>query len=144
MGNIYYESDKLPVFDWKLESEQKKIGEYTCYKAIFNHVYESSSIVQNPNGGFERKTTNDTSRVTAWYCPQIPVMNGPERFWGLPGLILELTRPSFYSKNPVTLYCTEIALNPKEGVDIKKPKPKKVFTEKELYIEVKRLRGNQY
>lgn len=54
---------------WKIEPEQKKIDEYLCRKAV---------------------GMLDTITVTAWYSEQIPVNDGPDIFWGLPGLILEV------------------------------------------------------
>ena len=51
---------------WELLSEEKKIGNYSCKKAI--------------------NDKNDT----AWYCPEIPINDGPYLFQGLPGLILEI------------------------------------------------------
>ena len=54
--------------------------------------------------------------VTAWYTPQIPVSSGPESYWGLPGLILEL------NADRTTMLCTEIVINPSEAVTIEKPK----------------------
>ena len=53
--------------------------------------------------------------VEAWYTPQIPVAQGPAEFWGLPGLILEV------SAQNTTLLCTEIVLNPDEKVKIQAP-----------------------
>jgi GLPGLI family protein len=53
--------------------------------------------------------------VVAWYSPQIPVSAGPDRYWGLPGLILEL------NAGRTTMLCTEIVLNPSEKIEIQKP-----------------------
>lgn len=59
---------KLPVIDWKIESEEKKIGNFTAQKAV---------------ASFRGRT------YTAWFCPVIPVSDGPWKLQGLPGLILE-------------------------------------------------------
>ena len=56
--------------EWKLISEKKKIGNYSCNKAI-----------------------NDKN-IIAWYCPEIPVNDGPYLFQGLPGLIMEIETTS--------------------------------------------------
>ena len=53
--------------------------------------------------------------VVAWYSPQIPVSAGPDRYWGLPGLILEL------SFDRTVMLCTEIVLNPEQKIEIQKP-----------------------
>ena len=34
-SKLFLIKDKLKKLDWKLESETKNIGEYTCYKATF-------------------------------------------------------------------------------------------------------------
>ena len=56
--------------EWKLISEEKKVGNYPCKKAV-----------------------NDKN-ITAWYCPDIPVNDGPYLYQGLPGLILEIEMPT--------------------------------------------------
>src|SRR5690606_24946090 len=83
---IFYDPNSLSDADlivqyedlkWELIDEQKKIGNYVCYKA------NSEMVIKNTQGNFHRK-------VVAWYCPDIPVDYGPSRFGGLPGLILEV------------------------------------------------------
>ena len=51
--------------------------------------------------------------VTAWYTLDIPVSHGPGDYWGLPGLILEI------SDDNTQILCTKIVMNPKEKVDLK-------------------------
>ncbi|MFD2551981.1 GLPGLI family protein [Bizionia sediminis] len=63
--------------------------------------------------------------VTAWYTPQIPVNNGPAEYWGLPGLILEV------SADRTTILCSKIVLNPAEKEAIKKPSKGKEVTRQE-------------
>jgi GLPGLI family protein len=53
---------------------------------------------------------------------QIPVQHGPAEFWGLPGLILEV------SAENTTLLCSEIISNPKEKQKIIPPKKGTVIT----------------
>lgn len=65
----------------------------------------------------EPKDTN----IVVWYTPEIPVSQGPDQYWGLPGLILEA------NNGHTILLCSKIVLNPKEKTEIKKPnKGKKV------------------
>jgi GLPGLI family protein len=51
--------------------------------------------------------------VTAWYTPEIPVNQGPENYWGLPGLILEV------GDGKTIILCSKVVLNAKEKVEIK-------------------------
>lgn len=68
-GRNFLIKEALKPINWKLENEQKQIGGYICRKA-------SASI--------------DTMKIIAWYCPDIAINDGPDIFWGLPGLILEV------------------------------------------------------
>lgn len=63
--------------------------------------------------------------VTAWYTMDVPVPQGPENYWGLPGLILEV------SDGKTTILCSKIVINPKDRKEIKAPKNGKVVTQKE-------------
>ena len=51
--------------------------------------------------------------VEAWYTPQIPVGHGPAEYWGLPGLILEV------SAGNTTMLCSKIVMNPAEKEKIR-------------------------
>ena len=119
---------------WELGTESKKIGQYTVYKATMTTVdtkIDWGGIFRRGRNQ-EKDTTNTEDKeaekilnVTAWYSPQIPVSSGPESYWGLPGLILEL------SAGDTVMLCTEIAINPEESISIEKPtKGQKVTREK--------------
>ena len=69
----------------------------------------------------------DTLQVTVWFTPEIPVSHGPENYYGLPGLILEVQNQGR------TLICEKIELNPSaDPVEIVKPKKGKVITQAEF------------
>jgi GLPGLI family protein len=55
------------------------------------------------------------TEVEAWYTLQIPLKHGPAEYWGLPGLILEV------SAGKTTILCSEIIINPKEKISIEAP-----------------------
>lgn len=65
----YLLSEPLTDFGWNLVNEEKKINDYTCKKAV-----------------------DASGTVTAWYCPDIEVKDGPGIYYGLPGLILQIEK----------------------------------------------------
>ncbi len=128
-GKKFLISDDGKKPEWKLGSETKKIGNYTCYKATLikeENAFSFSSFGRRGNNNQDDKKKEEekpkTVLVTAWYTPQIPVSQGPGEFWGLPGLILEV------SSGRTTVLCTEITMNPKEKVALKMPKKGKKVT----------------
>jgi GLPGLI family protein len=109
MGKEFLVKDSLASLNWKMEAETRVIGGYTCYKATA--VKEASKTdfrnfrpkkeeepKKDADKPAEAKKTNFMDAVelpkeitiTAWYTPEIPVNQGPEGYWGLPGLILEV------------------------------------------------------
>ena len=125
--------DELKTKEWEITSETKQIGNYMAQKAIYTDTKERKMIsFSNTNGDKESNepvTVTDTIKVEAWYTPQIPVSQGPESYWGLPGLILEVT-------NGTTNYvCTKVVLNPEEEIVIKRPSKGKKVTREELKAE---------
>lgn len=120
---------------WELGTETKKIGQYTCYKATMTKEDTSidwgSMFGRGRNNTAKKDSTKTDAKesapkkrilsITAWYTPQVPVSAGPDTYWGLPGLILEL------SAGRTTMLCTEITINPDDAIAIKTPtKGKKV------------------
>lgn len=63
--------------------------------------------------------------ITAWYTPEIPINQGPEGYWGLPGLILEV------NDGKTIILCSKVVLNSKDKADIKAPTKGKVVSQKE-------------
>lgn len=129
--------DELESREWELTDEVKTIGDYQAYKAIFTDIRERTivSLSSSPDGDKtedEMKPTvvSDTIKIEAWYTPQIPVSQGPGNYWGLPGLILEL------SDGTTTYACTKVVLNPEDGVKIKQPNKGKKVTREELKAEI--------
>ena len=71
--------NKKVFYEWSLLQETKMIDGYKCYKATSPSISSTGE-----------KSINYKFNITAWYCPKIPIHNGPKEFGGLPGLILEL------------------------------------------------------
>lgn len=130
-------NDTLNKREWELTDEVKTIGNYQAYKAIYTDIRESRSISFNSesDGDVSKEEMKpeikmDTTSIVAWYTPQIPVSQGPDDYWGLPGLILEV------SDGRTTYACTKVVLNPEEGVKIKQPSKGKKVTRAELREEM--------
>ena len=125
MGKVFLIKDNLEAYDWKLTGETKNIGNYTCYKAVYEREDESIEINMIDGEVKEEKVTKKRTLV-AWYTPDVPISNGPSNYGGLPGLILEV------NDGDQTIVCSEIILNPKEVKEIKEPTKGKVVTRKEF------------
>ncbi|WP_411895794.1 GLPGLI family protein [Winogradskyella sp. A2] len=138
-GKQFLIKDDLKPLEWKMGNETKQIGQYTCFKATATKVvdeFDWRSMRRRPPPPPKKKDSsksrdeakaesNDpmdeievpkTIEVVAWYTPQIPINQGPDDYWGLPGLILEV------NADRTTILCTKIVMNPEEKEDIDKPK----------------------
>jgi len=129
-GKKFLVKDKLQEIDWKMESESKVIGKYTCFKATAS-VPTSELTWFDFSWGDLRKTDDtaaseiEMTQIEAWYSLQIPVSHGPGEYWGLPGLILEV------SAGNTTMLCSKIVMNPKEVIEIEVPSKGKEVTKGE-------------
>ncbi len=147
MGKEFLIKDALPQLEWKMESETKQVGGYTCYKATAMKPVEGSDFRNMRAKDEEKKDEKKEEKkqqstnfmegfempkeilITAWYTPEIPVNQGPEGYWGLPGLILEV------NDGKTIILCSKVVMNAKEKAEIKAPKVGKVVTQKE-YDEI--------
>ncbi|MDG2484128.1 MAG: GLPGLI family protein [Flavobacteriaceae bacterium] len=136
-GKKFLVKDQLQPMTWTLGNETKKIGNYTCFKATtFIPTddllwYSFSWSRMRTTNDSEEKTTEeddksvDITEVEAWYTPQIPVRHGPSEYWGLPGLILEV------SAGETTMLCSKIVINPSDVIEIEAPSKGSVVTKSE-------------
>ena len=127
-GKKFLVKDKLQKIDWTLGKESKQIGNYLCFKAtsfiptddLLWYSFSWSRMRSTDNQDAEDEENNepevDVTQIEAWYTPQIPIGHGPSEYWGLPGLILEV------SAGGTTMLCSKIVINPVEAVEIEAPK----------------------
>jgi len=66
---LYY-SEPTTIFDWRLGSASKKIAGYLCKNAYLTYAGR---------------------KYEAWFTAEIPISDGPYKFTGLPGLIVQLS-----------------------------------------------------
>ena len=127
-GKKFLVKDNLQEINWTLGSASKKIGNYNCYKAttfiptddLLWYSFSWSRMRSNDDSGSSTDNDSDSqvevTQVEAWYTPEIPVRHGPSDYWGLPGLILEV------SAGETTMLCTKIVINPSNKIKIEGPK----------------------
>uniref|UniRef100_UPI0040496601 GLPGLI family protein n=1 Tax=Flavobacterium sp. TaxID=239 RepID=UPI0040496601 len=120
--DYFYVKEKKATLNWELENETKKIGNYTCNKAVCQ---------------FRGRT------YIAWYTNEIPVSFGPWKLQGLPGLILEAYTPN----EEVYIYAKKIEYptnNPTPIVKIKNSNNSKWLTYNEYLLLTEKLIQNTY
>ena len=143
MGKEFLIKDSLPNLQWKMEGETRVIGGYNCFKATAVRVASKTDFrnfrpkkedvaTTKPADAAKKTSLLDAldmpkeTIITAWYTPEIPVNQGPENYWGLPGLILEV------NDGKTVILCSKVVLNPKVKTEIKASTKGKVTTQKEF------------
>jgi len=143
-GKQFLVKDKLQVIEWKLGKESKQIGQYMCFKATASvptseltwYDFSWSDLRPAPSTKLDsidvklKEPEIKMTEVEAWYTPQIPVGHGPGEYWGLPGLILEL------SAGNTTMLCSKVVMNPKEKIKIEAPDKGKEITKSEYQTTI--------
>lgn len=158
-GKQFLVKDKLQTIEWKMGKESKQIGQYLCFKATASipsselswYNFSWSDISQEVTASATDSTavTSESkvpeipmTEVEAWYTIQVPVSHGPSEYWGLPGLILEV------SAGNTTMLCSKIVMNPQGELKIEAPDKGKEITKSEYretiqgkMIEMRNNRG---
>lgn len=136
-GKQFLIKDELKSLEWKMGTETKQIGQYTCFKATAIKTVDEfdwrsmrrrrdrdedkkdnekkNDSIKKDNDPMNEIEVPKTIEVVAWYTPQVPINQGPDDYWGLPGLILEI------NADRTTILCTKIVMNPEEKEVIEKP-----------------------
>ena len=132
-GNEFLIVEPIEKPNWELVDESKKIGDYTCFKAKLlipvsekqKKEYEEFLKKEEIKSSLFKMEEPKDKTITAWYTPEIPVSFGPNNYWGLPGLILEINEPE------LIILCSKVALNTK-GATIKVPNKGQKVSQKEF------------
>ena len=118
-GQNVYIKDSLPQRKWKVTESKRNIGGYECRKAMYEK--------------------NDSTRIYAWYTPELSTPIGPEGYCGLPGTILGLATEDggivYFAKKIELILPTEEELTP----EIKK---NDVYNLEELKAKIEKDYGN--
>lgn len=101
LGKTYIVEDSLNTPTWKIGDQIKEVAGYICMKA-------------------ETEDPIKKQKITAWFAQDIPVPAGPERYNGLPGVILELS----LNDGDVIIEATKVTLRKLTPDDLKLPKLK--------------------
>ncbi|GAB3895268.1 hypothetical protein GCM10028803_11560 [Larkinella knui] len=107
IGKTYIIEDSLQTPQWKVLNQLKDIAGHICMKA------ETTDPIKQ-------------QKIVAWFAQDIPVSAGPEQYFGLPGLILELD----INDGSVLVTATRVEMKDvsKELATTKKTKGKKIKT----------------
>lgn len=106
----YWYKEPQPEFDWVIDDDTRQIGPYVCRKAT---------------------TTFRGRDWVAWYAEEIPVSEGPWKFAGLPGLIVQVQDTA--REHTFTLSRVRAAGNPILVTDVLASR-----TDREKFLEKKR------
>lgn len=119
-GELFVLSDSVRTFSWKMTDSKRNISGYQCRKAIWK--------------------ANDSTRIYAWFCPEILPSIGPESFVGLPGTILGLATEDggiIYFAKSVDI------IKPETSTLIRKKSKQKIYQTSELKAQITKDFGKE-
>jgi GLPGLI family protein len=133
-GKEFLIVEPLEKPDWKLLNETKKIGDYNCFKAELivqatekqKEEYKEFLKKEETKPALFKMDEPKDNVIMAWYTPEIPVSFGPNKYWGLPGLILEI------NEEETIILCSKVTLSNKEKSKIKVPNTGEKVTQKKF------------
>jgi GLPGLI family protein len=100
-GRLFLIEHKWVEYNWEITGEVAIIADLPCRKAV----------------GKDAKGRV----VEAWFTDRIPFSAGPDGFHGLPGLILKISKPGFFTieAQKITSVTNPVIKEPTEGERIK-------------------------
>jgi len=101
LNKQYVIQDSLVCQNWKIKNDMKEIAGHICMNASFYDTVKGKEIV-------------------AWFALDLPIPIGPDRYCGLPGIILEINEA-----NDAIIYTATNVLLSNEKIEIEKPTIKK-------------------
>lgn len=131
------------IYDWYLDAKNKKVTERNKQKdgkqifATFDGLgiaweiqdetktimgYKVQKATAKKHHFVKGKGNIEYGDAIAWFAVDLPFPSGPERFWGLPGLILEISFTRFvgvYTAEKITFELAE-NLIPNQGTQVSK------------------------
>jgi GLPGLI family protein len=143
-GKEFLIVEPIVKLDWRLINETKKIGDYNCFKAELlvsvsekqKKEYEEFLKKEEKKPALFKMEKPKDKVIIAWYTPEIPVSFGPNNYWGLPGLILEI------NDDDTLILCSKVSLGNKEKSKIKVPNTGEKVTQKKFdEIQKKKMDG---
>ena len=115
---LYRVDDSLLNIEWKITNDTRTIAGFECRKAV-GRFYDSLYVV-------------------AFYTEEIVTPAGPGNYTGLPGMILGLAFPRFFT----TIFATKLELTPLKPNEFKAPIKGKKVNRTEMLAEVKAATKN--
>ncbi len=109
-GKDFLVSDSLKSLKWKISAgEQKNILGYICMKATFK---------------------DSLRNLVVYFTPQIPLKFGPDKFGGLPGIVLEVQSAQLHIIATQILTETPVITPPSKGDKVSRKEFDKIREEK--------------
>jgi len=97
----YVITDTIECQNWKILNDMKEVAGHICMNASYYDTIRKKEVL-------------------AWFALDLPISLGPNKYCGLPGMILEI----FEANGAVVYTATHILLS-EEKIEIKKPSIKK-------------------
>ena len=101
LSQEYGIEDTLVCQNWKIKNDMKEVAGHICMNASFYDTVKGKEVI-------------------AWFALDLPITIGPDKYCGLPGMILEINEA-----NGAVVYTATNILLSNEKVEITKPESKK-------------------
>ena len=107
---VFVKEQPVKMLEWTVHDETKPIAGKVCRRATAEE-----------RGG---------ATIEAWFCDEIPVPFGPNRFFGAPGLIMEVTFGAQYYR------AMRVEYLPSDNFKIQLPEVKNTISRKEYHDRI--------